>query len=107
MTEAAPIRIEHLDTVTVVTLDRPDVRNAVDDATARALHAAFVAFEADEAARVAVLHGAHGHFCAGWDLKSGARMAPDAAEQVRQIQADLDFDAADALPRGPMGPSRL
>ena len=108
MTEPAPsIRIEHLDAVTVVTLDRPDVRNAVDADTARALHAAFVGFEADARARVAVLHGAHGHFCAGWDLKSGARMAPDAAEQVRQIQADLDFDAADALPRGPMGPSRL
>ena len=43
MTEPAPsIRIEHLDAVTVVTLDRPDVRNAVEADTARALHAAFV-----------------------------------------------------------------
>lgn len=107
MNPATAIRVEHLDAVTVITLDRPDVRNAVDDATARALHAAFVAFETDAAARVAVLHGAHGHFCAGWDLKAGARLAHDPAAHVRQIQADLDFEAADTLPRGPMGPSRL
>lgn len=50
--------------ISVVTLNRPDVRNAVDAATARALHAAFLAFDADENARVAVFHGAHGHFCA-------------------------------------------
>src|SRR5450830_420024 len=46
--------------ISVVTLNRPDVRNAVDAATARALHAAFLAFDADENARVAVFHGAHG-----------------------------------------------
>lgn len=101
------IQIETDGPVTVISLDRPDVRNAVDADTAHALHAAFVAFEADPAARVAVLHGAHGHFCAGWDLKSGARMAPRGIEVVRRLHADLDFDAADVQPRGPMGPSRL
>ncbi|MBX3658498.1 MAG: crotonase/enoyl-CoA hydratase family protein [Ramlibacter sp.] len=90
--------------VTVVTLSRPDVRNAVDSATAHALHAAFVAFEADASARVAVFHGAHGHFCAGWDLQYGARMA---AQGQGGVLADLDFSAADAQPLGPMGPSRL
>ncbi|MGE0498456.1 MAG: crotonase/enoyl-CoA hydratase family protein [Ramlibacter sp.] len=90
--------------VTVVTLNRPDVRNAVDSDTARALHAAFVAFEADASARVAVFHGAHGHFCAGWDLQFGARMA---AQGQGSVLADLDFNAADAQPPGPMGPSRL
>ena len=59
--------------VTVVTLRRPDVRNAVDGATARALYEAFLAFDADPAARVAVFHGAHGHFCAGWDLQSAQK----------------------------------
>ena len=66
MTES--VRVENLDGVTVVTLDRPEVRTAVDAATARSLYDAFVAFEEDAQARVAVFHGAHGHFCAGWDL---------------------------------------
>ncbi len=96
--------------VTLVTLQRPDVRNAVDADTAQQLYAAFTAFEADASARVAVFHGAHGHFCAGWDLQAGARMA-------QQMQADtdafaaLDFSVADYAgsvgPAGPMGPSRL
>ena len=51
--------------VTQVTLSRPDVRNAVDAATAELLYKAFLAFDADDSARVAVFHGAHGHFCAG------------------------------------------
>jgi len=48
--------------ITVVTLSRPDVRNAVDADTARALYAAFIGFEEDADAKVAVFHGAHGHF---------------------------------------------
>ena len=63
--------------VTVVTLHRAAVRNAVDADTARQLHAAFLAFDADPQARVAVFHGAHGHFCAGWDLQAGARLAQE------------------------------
>ena len=58
--------------VATVTLDRPERRNAVDPETALALRAAFEAFEADETAAVAVLTGAGGCFCAGWDLKSFA-----------------------------------
>ncbi len=99
------VRIEQLEGITVVTLDRPEVRNAVDSATARRLHEAFLAFEADDQARVAVFHGANGHFCAGWDLQFGARMAqePGGAGAL----ANLDFDPADAQALGPMGPSRL
>jgi enoyl-CoA hydratase len=110
----APVRVEKLGPVTVVTLDRPEVRNAVDAATAAALYRAFVDFEADGQARVAVFHGANGHFCAGWDLLAGARIAagPDPAAHLRH----LDFPAAGAEPadaaaapgpQGPMGPSRL
>jgi enoyl-CoA hydratase/carnithine racemase len=55
--------------VTTVILSRPEVRNAVDRETAAELADAFRAFEADEAARVAVFYGDHGHFCAGADLK--------------------------------------
>lgn len=59
------VTTEAIDDIRVVTLSRPEVRNAVDSATARELHAAFLAFEDDPHARVAVFHGAHGHFCAG------------------------------------------
>jgi len=54
----------------VVTLDRPDRRNAVDGETAGQLSAAFRAFDADPATNVAVLTGGGGHFCAGFDLKA-------------------------------------
>ncbi len=97
--------VEKLDAVTVVTLDRREVRNAVDADTARAMHAAFVAFDADPGARVAVFHGAHGHFCAGWDLQAGAQMA--AGGGGSGVLTDLDFDPSDVEPLGPMGPSRL
>lgn len=94
---------EKLGEVWVVTLARPEVRNAVDSPTAQALHAAFLAFEDDAEARVAVFHGAHGHFCAGWDLQYGARIA----ETGETGGLDLDFAADDARALGPMGPSRL
>lgn len=99
------VRVEKLGPVTVVTLDRPEVRNAVDADTARRLHEAFVAFDDDADARVAVFHGANGHFCAGWDLQHGARLAQQGAGAA--VLADLDFDPADVRPPGPMGPSRL
>jgi len=63
------VKIEKHDVVTTVILDRPEVRNAVDRATAQALADAFRAFDADPEARVAVLWGANGVFCAGADLK--------------------------------------
>ena len=78
--------------VTTVILDRAARRNAVDLETARALAAAFRAFEADRTARVAVLHGAHGTFCAGADLKAVAAGAGNRVEP--------DGDA-------PMGPTRM
>ena len=76
------VEISQHDRVTVVSLDRADVRNAVDAVTAQALHEAFVAFENDAEARVAVFHGANGHFCAGWDLQAGALIDPDSMRRV-------------------------
>jgi len=93
--------------VTIVTLDRPDVRNAVDSEHARALHEAFLVFDADGSAKVAVFHGAHGHFCAGWDLQSGAKMLDEAQGTGPDVFAALDFQVEDNQPLGPMGPSRL
>lgn len=104
MEEAPGVVVERLGFVWVVTLQRPSVRNAVDSQTAQDLQAAFLAFEDDAEARVAVFHGAHGHFCAGWDLQHGARVA---AAQGANDLAGLDFESSDRRALGPMGPSRL
>ena len=66
----APVRVEHDGPVTIVTIDRREVSNAVDRPTAEALADAFRAFDADADARVGVLAGDHGTFCAGADLKA-------------------------------------
>lgn len=84
------VRVERQGAVVTVIIDRPERRNAVDPATAEALRAAFDAFEADESAAVAVLTGAGGHFCAGYDLKAFAAQGAD----------------YDPLGEGPMGPTR-
>ena len=76
--------------VTTIVIDRPEVRNAVDPATALALRESFDTFEADGEAQVAVLAGAGGHFCAGFDLKA---LAGGKASH-------------DPFGEGPMGPTR-
>ncbi|HEX2176540.1 MAG TPA: crotonase/enoyl-CoA hydratase family protein [Nocardioidaceae bacterium] len=70
------VRVERRARVTVVTLDRPEVRNAVDGEHARGLLAAFEEFDADDDAAVAVLHGGGGTFCAGADLQAAAAGTP-------------------------------
>ena len=85
--------------VWTVTLNRPQVRNAVDGSTSRALAEAFLAFDADADARVAVLTGAGGHFCAGADLKA---VAAGFGGNNRALTLDADMNAL-----APMGPSRL
>ena len=86
------VRIERKGSVFTVVLSRPERRNAVDRDTAQALADAFRAFDADAAARVAVLYGEGGNFCAGADLKAVATGGGNVT------QADGD---------GPMGPSRM
>ena len=71
------VRVETSGRVTTVILDRPDVRNAVDPETGRKLVDAFLAFEHDDEADVAVFWGAHGAFCAGGDLKHLAASGAD------------------------------
>jgi enoyl-CoA hydratase len=63
------VLVERNGPVTTVIIDRPQARNACRVATVKALHDAFMAFEADPSARAAVLTGAGGSFCAGADLK--------------------------------------
>jgi enoyl-CoA hydratase len=86
-----PVRVEKQGSITTVILDRPEVKNAVDHATASALAAAFEAFDRDDEARVGVLFGEGGTFCAGADLKAIAAGNPN------RIAPDGD---------GPMGPTR-
>jgi enoyl-CoA hydratase len=59
--------------VLIVTINRPQVRNAVDSATARELGEAFQAFDRNDELHVAVLTGAQGTFCAGFDLREVAQ----------------------------------
>ena len=73
----APVRYERDDAAAIVTIDRPERRNAVDGATAEALHAALLRFEGEDDARAMVLCGAGGlAFCAGADLKSIETLGP-------------------------------
>ncbi|MDT7573656.1 MAG: enoyl-CoA hydratase [Actinomycetota bacterium] len=81
--------------VRVITLDRPEVRNAVDGEHARALYDAFKHFDVDDSASVAVLHGAGGVFCAGADLGAVSR-------GEMPLPGPPDEDG-----RGPMGPTRM
>lgn len=85
------VRVERDGPVVIVTLDRPERRNAVDFETGVRLRQAFEAFEADDTALVAVLTGAGGAFCAGADLKA-----------MPQGTAAYDPEG-----HGHMGPSRM
>jgi enoyl-CoA hydratase/carnithine racemase len=81
--------------VAVVTLSRPERRNAVDGATARLLYDAFKRFDADPEAAVAVFTGSDGHFCGGADLKAIA----GGGQRPNRVTLAEDL--------GPMGPTRL
>lgn len=76
-----------------ITINRPEVRNAVNGPTAAALVEAFRQFDADDELCVALLEGAGDHFCAGADLKALA-----SGKDANQINVEGD---------GPMGPSRM
>ena len=78
--------------IAVVTINRPGARNAVNSATASELVASFRRFEADDSLSVAILTGAGGNFCAGFDLK-----------EVAQGRATR----LTARREGPMGPTRM
>jgi len=93
LNKSAKVLVERNGPVTTVILNRPEVRNAVDNETAEAMADAFRAFDADDTAGAAVLWGAGGAFCAGADLKAVA-----SGERQKRYKANGD---------GPMGPSRL
>src|SRR5439155_5864579 len=86
------VHIDRDGPVTIVTIDRPHARNAVDRPTAELLADAFRAFEADDDHLVAILTGANGVFCAGADLKA-----------VGEGRGNAVREEGD----GPMGPTRM
>jgi enoyl-CoA hydratase len=86
------VRVEADGPVAIVTIDRPEVRNAIDPETASLLAGAFRAFDADGELNVAVLTGADGTFCSGADLKALAR------GDAHRLAEDGD---------GPLGPTRM
>src|SRR3982751_5246122 len=81
--------------VAIVTIDRPEVANAIDRPPAEALAGAFRRFDADPEVAVAVLTGAGGKFCAGADLKA---MQEPGAPRASRVEPDGD---------GPVGPTRM
>ncbi|MPZ69297.1 MAG: crotonase/enoyl-CoA hydratase family protein [Actinobacteria bacterium] len=86
------VSYETQDEIAIVTIGRPEVRNAVDRDTAEALVTAFREFEADPDLKVAILTGAGGTFCAGADLKA-----------ITEGRTPNISDEGD----GPMGPTRM
>jgi enoyl-CoA hydratase len=88
----AKLLVETDGPVTVITINRPAVRNALDNETADALTQALRAFDASADAKVAVLTGAGGHFCAGADLKALA-----AGQDYKPWAGDVDGPCHDIL----------
>jgi enoyl-CoA hydratase len=78
--------------IAIVTIDRPQVRNAVDRPTAAELARVFREFDGDDSLDVAILTGSQGHFCAGADLKALA------SGEGSRLSEEGD---------GPMGPTRM
>ena len=96
MPDIDTVLVERDGPVTIVSINRPHCRNAVDGATARKLYDIFRAFDADADASVAVFTGIGGTFCAGADLKAVAAGDPNKRREV---------GGHDSI--APMGPSRL
>ncbi len=86
------VRVERQAKVVVITLDRPERRNAVDPGTAVLLRSAFRDFDIDPALAVAILTGAGGTFCAGFDLRALSEGRAAGLEGAQE---------------GPMGPTRM
>ncbi len=100
------VEVEKRNKITIVTIDRPEARNAVNPQMARALFDAFATFGKDDSQSVAILTGVPGAFCAGFDLKHAA----DGMDESWFNEHDLDNgwkDPAEDPRIGPMGPTRL
>ena len=86
------VLVERSGPVTTIVINRPEVKNALDNEAAHALAAAFRRFEADANTHVAVLTGAGGAFCAGADLKelgAGTDYFPWAGSEEGPLRSTL------------------
>lgn len=97
------VEIEKNGHVWTIIHNRPEARNAMDPESADALVEAFEEFNESDA-RVAVLWGAGGSFCAGWDLKYAASLSVEQRTNIREF--DFPIGSAPA-PRGSLGPTRM
>src|SRR6202795_3319785 len=101
------VKVEKSGPVWTVIHDRPEARNAMDPESADALTRAFLEFDADDAARVAVLYGEGGAFCAGWDLKYVSTLDQSYPLGELDIPPARPRGNGGEIPRGPLGPTRL
>ncbi len=100
------IRLEKEGSVKIVSINRPDAKNAVDTKTAGELFDCFLEFEQDPEMSVAILSGEGGAFCAGFDLKHASDELD--ADALAELDIPDDWQDPVAMPlRGPMGPTRL
>ena len=90
----ATVIVEKKDKICTISINRPEVKNAVDRDTAKQLVDAFQDFENDDSLHVAVLYGSGGSFCAGADLQQLSK------GEGNLLESNMDKD-------GPMGPSRM
>ena len=91
--------------ISIITINRPKRKNAVDSETAQQLYEAILAFEADSTQKICVLTGSGNTFCAGADLHNVALKNANADSNVSPTEANLQPVGDRNL--GPMGPSRL
>src|ERR1700745_332334 len=101
------VRIEKEGQVWTIIHERPEARNAMDPASADALTAAFLEFDADKNASVAVFYGAGGAVWAGWDLTYVGTLNADYPLGELDISTARPRGNGGDIPRGPLGPSRL
>ncbi len=102
------VRIEKNEEVWTVIHSRPNSRNAMDPKSAEELTQAFLDFDKDSKANVAVFWGEGGSFCAGWDLKYGSTLSSN--DPLNELDIPVEREKShkkNEIPRGPMGPSRL
>ncbi|KAJ5483992.1 hypothetical protein N7539_005788 [Penicillium diatomitis] len=94
--------------ITILTINRPGRKNAVDPETAKQLYEAILAYESDSAQKICILTGAGGTFCAGADLHEVAKKNVNAnADADSQSSSAENLQPVDERNLGPMGPSRL
>lgn len=96
--------------ITIITLNRPHRRNAIDHSTAEKLYRAILNFENDETQKVGILYGAGGDFCAGFDLHEVAKASTsgqDGDEKYKGPRFNVESDRVQGRNPGPIGPSRL